>query len=416
MPHEQAVPGAGGVHVVALVVVHEPVVGGVVDAAEGQRRPQVVALGGVVVHHVEDHLDTGLVQGADHRLEFLHLLAAPTVCGVAVMRGEEADGVVAPVVVQPAVVQVAVGDELMYRHQLDRRDAQPMQVRDDRRVRQPQVCPALFLGDDGVLLGQAADVRLVDDGLVVASPRRPVQAPVEVRVDHHRARDVRRGVGVVAPVRVPEGVGEHRLAPCHVAVDGLGVRVEQQLGLVTALPGGRVVRPVHPVSVPLARADPGQVPVPDKPVNLAQLDPALGAVVVEQAQLDPVGYLGEQPEVGPGPVIGSPQRIAVPGPYGSRRQRVPHSSRSTCVPSSPLSHPGDDHAGQSSSVDRRATCPVRRNPSRRGLKPSRAEYAAARGRCSHRRRTCRYSITGPVAVSSAGAAERQGRHRVQDRP
>src|SRR5947199_1504020 len=38
------------------------------------------------------------------------------------------------------------------------------------------------------LHGQAADVRLVDDGLVVGDARRPVQVPVEVRVHHHRAR------------------------------------------------------------------------------------------------------------------------------------------------------------------------------------------------------------------------------------
>ena len=197
--------------------------------------PQVVALGGVVVHHVQDDLDAGLVQGADHGLELLHLLAAGAAGGVAVVRGEEADGVVAPVVVQALVVQVAVGDELVHGHQLDGGDAQPLQVRDDGRVRQAQVGPALLVGDDRVLLGQPPDVRLVDDGLVVGGPRRPVQAPVEERGGHHRARDVRAGVGVVAPVRVPEVVGEHRLAPLDGAVDRLGVRVEQQLGRVAPL-------------------------------------------------------------------------------------------------------------------------------------------------------------------------------------
>jgi hypothetical protein len=58
----EAVPGAGGVVVELLVAVDEPVVGLVVDAAERQRRTEVVALGGVVVDHVEDHLDARLVQ------------------------------------------------------------------------------------------------------------------------------------------------------------------------------------------------------------------------------------------------------------------------------------------------------------------------------------------------------------------
>ena len=96
VPHEQAVAGAGGVHVELRVVPDQPVVGGVVDAPEGQRRPQVVALGRVVVDHVEDDLDPGLVQRPDHGLELLHLLAAGAAGGVGVMRGEEADACCSP--------------------------------------------------------------------------------------------------------------------------------------------------------------------------------------------------------------------------------------------------------------------------------------------------------------------------------
>ena len=101
-----------------------------------QRRAQVVALGGVVVDHVEDDLDARLVQRPDHRLELLHLLAAVAAGGVGVVRGEEADGVVAPVVAQAPLRQVAVVHELVHRHQLDRGHAEPLEVRDHRRVGQ----------------------------------------------------------------------------------------------------------------------------------------------------------------------------------------------------------------------------------------------------------------------------------------
>ena len=37
-----------------------------------QRRPELVAFGGVVVDHVEDHLDAGLVQRLDGLLELDH--------------------------------------------------------------------------------------------------------------------------------------------------------------------------------------------------------------------------------------------------------------------------------------------------------------------------------------------------------
>ena len=53
----------------------EDVVGRVVDAAKRPCRPVLVALRGVVEHHVEDHFDAGLVHRLDQLLEFAHLLA-----------------------------------------------------------------------------------------------------------------------------------------------------------------------------------------------------------------------------------------------------------------------------------------------------------------------------------------------------
>ena len=96
------------VHVEARVVGHEPVVALVVDAAEAEHRPEVVALGGVVVDDVEDHLDAGAVQRLHHALELAHLVVGRRVQRV---RREVADRRVAPVVREPAVVQEAlVGD------------------------------------------------------------------------------------------------------------------------------------------------------------------------------------------------------------------------------------------------------------------------------------------------------------------
>jgi hypothetical protein len=49
-------------------------------------------------------------------------------------------------------------------------------------------------------------------------------------------------------------------------------------------------------------------------VDLGQVDPALGAVVVEEAQLDPGGHLREDPEVGAGSVERRAQRVRGAGP------------------------------------------------------------------------------------------------------
>ena len=170
-------PGAGGVVVVRAVAVDQAVVGGVVDAPEAQRRAEVVALGGVVVDDVEDDLDARLVQGPDHRLELLHLLAALARRGVRVVRGEEADGVVAPVVRQALVEQRGVLHELVDGHELDRRDAQVGQVLDHAGVRERGVRAADVLRDAGVRHGQALDVGLVDHRLVVLAPRRRGRCP-----------------------------------------------------------------------------------------------------------------------------------------------------------------------------------------------------------------------------------------------
>ena len=37
---------------------------------------EVVAFGGVVIHHVEDHFHAGAMVGLDHGFEFVDLLAA----------------------------------------------------------------------------------------------------------------------------------------------------------------------------------------------------------------------------------------------------------------------------------------------------------------------------------------------------
>jgi hypothetical protein len=69
MRHGDGVSAAGVVDVVARLVGQQAVIGGVVDAAEGQGRPEVVAFRGVVVDDVQDDLDAGAVQAPDHGLE-----------------------------------------------------------------------------------------------------------------------------------------------------------------------------------------------------------------------------------------------------------------------------------------------------------------------------------------------------------
>ena len=79
-------------------------------------------------------------------------------------------------------------------------------------------------------------------------------------------------------------------------------------------PCAGVVRAVHPEAVALAGVDAGQVGVPDVAVHLGQPDALLVAVVVEQAQLDLLGHLAEDREVGAGAVVRGPEGVGAAGP------------------------------------------------------------------------------------------------------
>ena len=190
--HVQAVAGAGVVHVDRWVLGVESVVRPVVETLETDHRTAAAALGGVVVDHVEDDLDPRLVQGLHHDLELLDLLTALSADGVFVVRGEEPDRVVAPVVAQAHLDQAPVVDELVCGHQFDRRHTQLVQVVDHGWGTEAQVGAPMLFGNARVQLRQPLDVGLVQHGLVPWGARSPILAPVEPRVDDDRSGHVGR--------------------------------------------------------------------------------------------------------------------------------------------------------------------------------------------------------------------------------
>ncbi|CAM5702039.1 hypothetical protein STENM36S_01127 [Streptomyces tendae] len=183
----------------------------------------------------------------------------------------------------------------------------------DRRVREARVGAAQFLGHVGVGAAQSPDVGLVDDALRVRAPGRAVVAPVEEGVGDHAEHGVPGAVARVGPALGPLEEGG---VVVHHPVHGAGVRVEEQLRRVAAVADGRGPRAVDPVAVALPRADAGQVAVPDEAVNVGQRDAAVAAVVVDEHEVDPLGDLAEQGEVGALSVVHGPQGVGVPAPHG----------------------------------------------------------------------------------------------------
>ena len=173
------VAAAGGVEIVALVLAQH-VVAGIVDAAEGERRTEVVALGGVVVDDVENDLDAGRVQPADHQLEFVDVAAGRD---VARRRREEVGGVVAPVVDEPALDEIAIVEEGLDRHQFDGGDAELLEMLDHARIAKARERPAQWRRDILADRGHALDVRLIDDRFGPRAPGVAVAAPGDGSID-----------------------------------------------------------------------------------------------------------------------------------------------------------------------------------------------------------------------------------------
>jgi hypothetical protein len=70
MAEIERIPGARIVDIEARLVGQQAIVRFVVDAFERKGRTEFVALGGVIVNDVEDHLEAAVVKAGDHFLEF----------------------------------------------------------------------------------------------------------------------------------------------------------------------------------------------------------------------------------------------------------------------------------------------------------------------------------------------------------
>ncbi len=250
------------------------------------------------------------MQALDHRLE----LAERARRRVAHLGREEADRVVAPVVAQAELDQALVVDERVHRQQLDRGDAEALQVIDHRRAGESRVRAAQLLRNVGMQLRQPLDVRLVDHRVLPAAMRGgrsspQVKAESTTRLFGHAARVVARVERqVLAPAA--DAIAEMRVGPAQRTLDHACVRIEQQLVRVEAMAALGRVRAVHAIAVEQAGPRFGQVAVPDEVGALRHVDPLdlAPALRVEQAKLDALGVLGIQREVDAGAVPGRAER------------------------------------------------------------------------------------------------------------
>ena len=294
-----------------LIALDEAIVGAIVDAAEGNGRAHVIALGGVVINHVEDDLDAGLVEGADHGLELGDHLARLLGKGIVMVWGEKAEGVIAPVVAQPQVAQAIVLQELVDGHELNGGNAKLFEVVNDGRVGHAGIRAAQLFWYVRVGHGHALNVGFVNDLFIIGNMGAVVATPVKEGIDDHRQHGVAQRVLFVAAGAGFLGVdviGIQGGIAVEFAVEGSGIRIDKELGRVAAQAVFWFIRAIDAVAVALARGDIGEVDMPHMGGNLRHFDAFLIAFFVNEAELNLVCYLGKQGKVGAGSIKGGSQR------------------------------------------------------------------------------------------------------------
>ena len=162
-----------------------------------------------------------------------------------------------------AIDEVAIVEERLHRHQLDRVHAEIDEMLDHARMGEAGKCPAQAAsGTSGSQRREAFDMRLVNDGLGPGDVRpllirpRVGRLPAAARLDHHAFRHEGRGVALVErKIRVlrADAIAEQRIVPGDLSVQLLGIGVEQKLVGIETVPLRGRVRPVDAKAVKLAR-------------------------------------------------------------------------------------------------------------------------------------------------------------------
>ena len=176
---------------------------------------------GVVVDHIHDDADAGLVQGLDHGAALPDAdFAVVGVGGIAALRDVEVDGVIAPVVLFRQRFCFVHTAEIVHRHDLDIAHTQLLQVvqaggvgavpaQGGAGLGEGQKLPAPVRADTaGGILREIADAHLPDHPFLGRDVRPPVVLPPGgrggIQVQDHAAQAVHtrcHGIGVAGLLR-----------------------------------------------------------------------------------------------------------------------------------------------------------------------------------------------------------------------
>ena len=310
MPHQgtvgrDAVAAATHIQIIAAAVL--VVIEGVAEATPAECGASLAAFGGVVVDHVEQHLEPGAVASRHQLAHFLAALQRVVADQIARMGCHPAQGAVTP------VVQATGGGILRikgpHRQQFDRRDPQLLQSR--QHLDQAEQGALTIRTDTAVrTMGEAADMQFIDDTFLPAMARPGGAGEIEAIPLGHHPLEAAGGVGdgpdrCASLVDLPAG-------------DGPGAGIEQHFGRIEAV-AAALQRTEGPIAVATADADPFHLHMPMVAgavlqIQLNHLLRFAGLAMGEQQQVQPGGQGGDDREVDAGGGGRGPQWPGVSDP------------------------------------------------------------------------------------------------------
>ena len=323
VPHQgtvggDAVAAATDIQIITAAVL--VVIEGITEAPPAEGGTGLAALGGVVVHHVEQHLQPGAVTGRHQLAHFVAALQRVGADQIARMGCHPAQGAVTP------VVQTTGGRILRikghHRQQFDRRDPQLLQSWQHLDQAQ-QGALTVWTDTAAGTVGKATDMQFINDTFMPAMARPGGAGEIKaIPLGHH-------------PLEAAGGIGHgpDRRSPLVdlPAGDRPGAGVEQHFGRIEAV-AAALQGTKGPVAIAAADADAFHLhmPVVAGAVLQIQLNHLLrfaGLTIREQQQIKPCGQGGDDRKVDAGGGGRGPQWPGVSDPDRRHEARERFHSR-----------------------------------------------------------------------------------------
>ena len=161
----------------------------------------------------------------------------------------------------------------MHRQELDRGNAEPLQVLGHEGVREARKGAAFGLGDVREQSRHATHMGFVEDRVIPRRVGAPVVPPLEAILGHRGFHDCGRAVAPVEAqirARAMHAIAEHGIGPSNVPHELLCVWVEQELVRIEAMTVVRLVRPMRAKTVHEPWLRLRQVAMPDVEILFRQ--------------------------------------------------------------------------------------------------------------------------------------------------